>query len=97
MIRLGEQRIEELAPWLDELTELSSVRNPAESFPRMQALWFLIADAIRPFLTTTPVPQVLAQSAKARPRPLRNRRLAAPVRVEALTVRDALIKSLEVV
>lgn len=90
VLRIGEKRLGELVPWLDELAELSEVGSPAESFARMQALWFLIADAIRPFLTTTPVPQALAQSTKVRPQSLRNRRLAAPVRVEALTVRDAL-------
>ncbi|MGP5054692.1 helix-turn-helix transcriptional regulator [Brachybacterium paraconglomeratum] len=90
VLRLGELRLAELVPWLDELAELSEADNPAESFARMQALWFLFADAIRPFLKTVPVVEVLAQSAKARPRSLRNRRLATPVRVEALTVRDAL-------
>src|SRR5699024_6781092 len=60
------------------------------TFARMQALWFLLADAIRPHIKTVPIQEVLAQSAKARPRSLRHRRLTAPVRVEALTVRDAL-------
>lgn len=94
VLRLGELRLAELVPWLDELTELSEAGNPAESFARMQALWFLIADAIRPLLKTMPVPQVLAQSTKVRPQSLRNRRLAAPVRVEALTVRDALHRNI---
>lgn len=48
VLRLGEQRLGELVPWLDELTELSGAANPSESFARMQALWFLLADAIRP-------------------------------------------------
>lgn len=90
VLRLGERRLMELVPWLDELAELSQAGNPSESFARMQALWFLIADAIRPFIKTVPVVEVLAQSGKARPRSLRHRRLTAPVRVEALTVRDAL-------
>ncbi|MGP5055233.1 helix-turn-helix domain-containing protein [Brachybacterium paraconglomeratum] len=80
----------DIAPWLDELVELSDARSPAESFARMQALWFLLADAIRPHLKVAPVPEVLAQTGKPRPRSLRHRRLATPVRVEALTVRDAL-------
>lgn len=90
VIRFGEQQHRELGPWLDDLVELSEAGKPWESFARMQALWFLIADAIRPFLKTVPVPQVLAQSAKARPQSLRNRRLTAAVRIEALSVRDAL-------
>jgi len=90
VLRLGEQRLGELSPWLDELAELSRAANPVEVFARMQVLWFLLADAIRPHIKAVPVPEVLAQSAKARPRWLGNRRLAAPVRVEALTVRDAL-------
>jgi len=94
VLRIGEQRLGELAPWLDELAELSEAGSQAESFARMQALWFLIADAIRPLLKTMPVPQVLAQSTKVRPQSLRNRRLAAPVRVEALTVRDALHRNI---
>jgi len=90
VLRLGERRLGELAPWLDELTELSRAGNPSESFARMQALWFLIADAIRPFLKTVPVAEVLARSGTRRPRSLGIRRLTAPVRVEVLRVRDAL-------
>lgn len=90
VLRLGERRLGELVPWLDELAELSSAGKPAEPFPRMQALWFLLLDAIRPHIKTIPIQEVLAQSAKARPRSLRHRRLATPVRIEALTVRDAL-------
>lgn len=94
VLRLGEQRLAELAPWLDELVELSEAGAPSESFARMQALWFLLADAIRPFMKTMPVPEVLAQSGKARPRSLRHRRLTASVRVEALMVRDALHRNI---
>ncbi|QQB65071.1 helix-turn-helix transcriptional regulator [Kytococcus sedentarius] len=90
VIRLGELRLAELVPWLDELVELSEAGNLSESFARMQALWFLLADAIGPFLKTMPVAEVLAQSGKTWPRALCNRHLAAPVRVEVLTVRDAL-------
>ncbi|MGO1628680.1 MAG: helix-turn-helix domain-containing protein [Microbacterium sp.] len=90
VLRLGEPLLAELGPWLDELVQLSSHGRPRESFARMQALWFLIADALRSHITAIPIQEVLAQSAKARPRSLRNRRLADPVRVEALTVRDAL-------
>src|SRR5690625_247438 len=90
VLRLGESRLGQLVPWLDELVQLSSNGRPWESFARMQALWFLLADAIRPHIKTVPIQEVLAQSAKARPRSLRHRRLTAPVRVEALTVRDAL-------
>ncbi len=90
VLRLGEHRIAELGPWLDELVQLSSHGRPWESFARMQALWFLIADVIRPFLKTVPVAEVLAQSGTRRPRSLEMRRLVAPVRVEVLRVRDAL-------
>lgn len=45
VLRLGEQCLEELAPVLDELVELSENEHLGESFTRMQALWFLIADA----------------------------------------------------
>lgn len=90
VLRIGEQRLAGLAPWLDELVELSSVGRPWESFARMQALWFLIADAIRPHIKTVPIQEVLADWARARPWALRSRRLTAPVRVEALRVRDAL-------
>lgn len=90
VLRLGEQRLSRAVPWLDELAELSKAGNLSESFTRMQALWFLLADAIRPFLNTVHVVEALAQSAKARQRSLRHRRLGAPVRIEALTVRGAL-------
>ncbi|WP_319021243.1 AraC family transcriptional regulator [Brevibacterium aurantiacum] len=90
VLHIGEHQLEQLGPWLDELVELSGTKNPSESFARMQALWFLIADVIRPFLKTVPVAEVLAQSGTRRPRALGNRRLAAPVRVEVLRVRDAL-------
>lgn len=90
VLRVGESRLAQLVPWLDELVELSENENAQESFARMQALWFLIADTIRPFLKTVPIQEILADWARARPWALRSRRLAVPVRVEALRVRDAL-------
>lgn len=89
VLRLGEHRLREIEPLLDELVQLSQAGNPVESFARMQALWFLVADAIRPYLDVSPVQQVIEQQAKTRPSWLGNRRFA-PVRAEAIAVREAL-------
>lgn len=89
VLRLGEQRLGEIEPLLDELVELSQAGSPWESFARVQALWFLTADAIRPFRTIPSVQQVIAQRAEIRRGSLGHRRFA-PVRAEATTVRDAL-------
>lgn len=94
VLRLGERRLGNLVPWLDELVELSSAETPAESFARMQVLWFLLSDAMRPFIKAVPVPEVLGQRARRHPTALRNRRLTIPVRREALTVRDVLHRNI---
>lgn len=89
MLRLGEQRFVVLAPWLDELMALSSSRNPIESFARMQALWFQFADAIRPLMNTA---HRMAQLPKSHPRCKQHP--AVPVRIEALTIQNALQKNI---
>lgn len=89
VLRLGEQRLEQLGPWLDELVELSQAGNPTESFARMQVLWFSVADVIRPFVRAVPIEEVLSKRVKHRPTLFSGRRLA-PVRAEARAIRETL-------
>ncbi len=82
ILRLGEQRVHELAPTLDELVELSDQNRPAENFNRMQHLWFLIAEAITPFVTMTPIRVSPTQRGRDMPSEPRFGRFA-PLRDEA--------------
>lgn len=89
VLRMGEHRLEPLGAWLDEMVELSSTGNPVESFARMQTLWFSVADAIRPFITTVPIEEALAKWVRHRPASFGQQRLT-PVRVEAEAIRETL-------
>lgn len=53
VLRLGEERVGILMPWLDELTALSFDGPAPERFYRVQALLFSILDVIVPHLTVT--------------------------------------------
>ena len=55
ILRLGEDRVGMLMPWLDELVALSVDGNFVRHYLRMQALWFQIAYVIAPFIKVSPV------------------------------------------
>lgn len=85
ILRIGEQNTERLAPWLDELAELSANGQPRAGFLRMQALWFAVLDVIDPFVHVSPVRLSPVQRARTCPGWPRDRRFI-PLRPEARTV-----------
>ncbi|MGP9586719.1 helix-turn-helix transcriptional regulator [Micrococcaceae sp. AOP34-BR2-30] len=89
VLRLGEDRAGMLMPWLDELVAHSIDGGFGPHFHRMQALWFLIADVVTPFIKVTPIRQSRTQRAHSRPTLPRCRRFA-PARDEAHQTRAAL-------
>lgn len=89
VLRIGEHQLEQLGPWLDKMVELSNTGNPAETFARMQALWFSVADMIRPFIRAVPIEEVLSKWVRHRPTSHGGQRLA-PVRAEAQAIRETL-------
>lgn len=82
ILRIGEDRAGMLTPWLDELVSLSIGDGFRERFNRMQALWFLVADVIAPFVKMSTVRISRSQRAHIRPTLPRDRRFA-PLRAEA--------------
>jgi len=89
ILRLGEDRVGMLMPWLDELVMLSIQGQPVTNFYRMQALWFSIAHVVAPFIRTSPVRSSSTQRLTTRPTPPRLRRFA-PLREEARTIASLL-------
>lgn len=87
IIRLGEHHAGLLMPWLEELVTLSL--NRGTRFHRMQALWFSVIDRIAPHIKVTDHRVSPLQRAHTRPVHPRVRRFA-PVRSEAVTVREAI-------
>ncbi len=83
VLRLGVQRLEVIEPWLDELARLSARCRYANRFNRIQALWFLIADVISPFIKVSPVRLSRYQRERLRPSTSRHRRFV-PLRSEAM-------------
>lgn len=53
ILRLGEDRVGMLMPWLDELVALSLDGGASERFFRMQSLLFAVLDVIAPYMKTT--------------------------------------------
>jgi Transcriptional regulator containing an amidase domain and an AraC-type DNA-binding HTH domain len=89
VLRLGTDRAVLLAPWLDDLVKLSSDGGFGSHFHKMQGLWSAIIEVIAPFIRTSPVDLSPSRRASARPVVPRDRRFA-PIRPEALLVRDVL-------
>ena len=89
ILRLGEDRVGMLMPWLDELVALSVDGNFVRHYLRMQALWFQIAYVIAPFIKVSPVRISPSQRAHIRPTLPRDRRFA-PLRVEVRRAADLL-------
>lgn len=83
ILRLGEDRVGMLMPWLDELVALSIDGPPRDKFYRMQALLFAVLDVTTPYVRTTPTRHTSTQRVASRhPGPPSLRRFA-PLRVEA--------------
>lgn len=85
ILRLGEDRVGMLMPWLDELVSLGVEGPPPEHFFRMQALLFSVLDVVTPFVRTTAARGSPTQRKTVHPGSPRHRRFA-PLRAEA---RDA--------
>lgn len=94
ILRLGEDRAESLAPWLEELVTLSIEGRPVENFYRMQALWFSITHVIAPFIKTSPIRTSSTQRATTWPTLPRHRRFT-PLRVEARRAAELLRADIE--
>jgi AraC-like DNA-binding protein len=89
VFHFGVRRLGEIEPWLDELARLSDRCHYAKRFNRIQALWFLIADVISPFIKVSPVRLSPSQRERLRPTMPRHRRFE-PLRSEAMQVAELL-------
>lgn len=77
VLRLGEDRVGLLMPWLDELAALSMDGPAPERFYRAQALLFSVLDVIVPYLLVTEVRVTATQRTTTRPSLPRHRRFLA--------------------
>jgi AraC-like DNA-binding protein len=91
ILRLGEDRVGVLTPWVDELVALTTYRIARHRFHRAQALWFSIIDQVSPFIRVSPHRIASNQRAQIRPTLPRDRRFA-PLRAEARHV-EAIIRA----
>lgn len=82
ILRLGEDRVGMLMPWLDELVAISIDPRASERFYRLQALLFAVLDVIVPFVATTPVRKTSTQRKATYPGVPRHRHFI-PLRAEA--------------
>lgn len=85
ILRLGEERVGLLLPWLDELVALSVDGAPRPRFHRMQSLWLAIADKIAPYVQVSPVRGSASKRSTVSPNTPRYRRFA-PLREEAIAI-----------
>jgi AraC family transcriptional regulator len=83
VLRFGVQRLEVIEPWLDELACLSARCRYVKRFNRIQALWFLIADVLSPFIEVSPVRLLRSQRERLRSTLPRHRRFV-PLRSEVM-------------
>lgn len=89
VLRLCEARAGLLMPWLDELVRLSAEGQHINRFHRIQALWYLLADVIAPFIKISPIRLSPSQRERIRANMPRHRRFV-PLRVEARRAADLL-------
>lgn len=86
---LGERQLDRITPWLDKLTNLTSECSYQESFNRIQALWFLIADVINPFIHVSQVFLSSSQRERLRCTTSGHQRLV-PLRSDAMQAAELL-------
>ncbi len=89
ILRLGEQRVGMVMPWLDELVRLTVGGHQCRKFNRVQALWFSLADVIAPYVKVSPVRLTPSQRERIRPTLPRHRQFN-PLRTEARKIADLL-------
>lgn len=94
ILRIGEDRVGMLTPWLDELVALSIDGDFVAHYYRMQALWFQIVNVITPFIRVSPVRVSSLQRAHIRPTLPRGRPFT-PLRAEARQIATLLRESPE--
>ena len=82
VMRLTATQFAQVVPWLDELGLLSGSGGHAESFNKMQALWFAIADVLSLHLRVAPI-ELAAPGRQAFRVALPARRRFAPIRADA--------------
>lgn len=88
-LQIDGQQLDQIGPLLDELTCLTAICHYANRFNRIQALWFLIADMISPFIKVSPVRLSPSQRERLRPTTPRHRRFV-PLRAEAMQAAELL-------
>lgn len=88
-LHIGGPVLARITPWLNRLVRLTDTGDYATNFNRIQALWFLIADAIAPFVKVSPVRLSRAQRERVRPTMPRHRRFM-PLRAEAMQAAELL-------
>lgn len=89
ILRLGDDGLGLLIPWLDELVMLSDRESFAQDFYRMQSLWFSIAHVLASSVKNSPIgtsPTQHAMNWASQPRARRY----APLRAEVRKVADLL-------
>lgn len=89
LLHIGVKKLDRIAPWLDQLVQLTGTGDYSARFNRIQALWFLIADAITPLVRVSPVRLSPSQRERMRPTMPRHRRFV-PLRSEAMQVAELL-------
>jgi AraC-like DNA-binding protein len=89
ILHIGVQQLGRIAPWLDELATLTAECRYSLQFNRIQALWFLIADAIAPLVNVSPVRLSRSQRERLQPMMPRHRRFV-PLRAEAIQAAELL-------
>lgn len=92
VLRLGEDRVGLMMPWLDALVDLSVDGPRPEQFFRVQALLFAVLDVLIPFVKITAAPASATQRAWIVPSPPRHRGFH-PLRAEASQARELLHRS----
>lgn len=93
VLHLGRDRVGRLVPWLDEMAALSAEGTFHQDFYRLLVLWFSVVDVLASHVRVSSVRLTRLQRAKARPFSGHYRKLA-PVRREAMIMRDALHRAI---
>ena len=83
ILRVGEDRVESMIPWLDEIVALSGQGRAIDSFHRVQALWCSIAHIITPHIRTSSTRTSSTQRAASQWILRQRRGWFAPMRAEA--------------
>lgn len=94
ILRVGQRQMNELEPWLDELSSLTEAHRAPQRFAQIQALWFSIANVLVPHVKLSEPTDRPNRRPHTHASPPRHRTFKA-LRPEVIAIREAMHSAID--